>query len=439
MPEQDDAAIKAEADAEERTKALIKAAVEETAKQYRDASTTDVAKAVAAVAHTDGVDKAHLTRTEKVKEWDKALGVFAEGNLHTCSGRDENGTACRNQAHGLRFASYIMGLQTGAVEKAGLTEGTVAAGGALVPVEYWQDLVPTLESKVAVRAAGARVHPMPYRQTIIPRKTVGGTAAMVAEAGQGTVSTLTFNQITMTAHDIMAIAYFSNDLMRDSTPAAAEVIRDDLVLRVALLEDLQFIRGDGTGNNITGIKSQTGVNVTSIAATNGTQLTYAGATTGVETLMNLVEQANANFVKPAWLCHARTLHTIRGILDSQNRPIFLQAGVEFTGSGQLASLPGGTYRGTLLGFPLFVSNQIPINITKGTETAASELYFGDFSEAVIGQNQDVEVAISDSAPVNDGGTVYTFQSNQSVVRVLERVDFQLTHGPAFAACIDVKP
>src|SRR5207248_857750 len=108
-------------------------------------------------------------------------------------------------------------------------------------------------------------------------------------------------------------------------------------------------------------------------------------------LMNVLEVANVNFVRPAWLMAARTLHTIRTIVDSSGRPIFLDQfyNQSLGQSGSFATVPGGSYRGSLLGFPVFISNQIPVNLTKGTSTDTTEIYFVDMSECVIGQNQDV--------------------------------------------------
>ena len=92
--------------------------------------------------------------------------------------------------------------------------------------------------------------------------------------------------------------------------------------------------------------------------------------------------------------------------------------------------------GTLWGFPYRVTSQVLETMTAGgadTGGTQSEIYFGAFAHAVIGEALGMMVDASTEAAYSDGGTlVAAFSQDQTVVRVLAEHDFALRHDKAFA-------
>ena len=67
--------------------------------------------------------------------------------------------------------------------------------------------------------------------------------------------------------------------------------------------------------------------------------------------------------------------------------------------------------------------------TGGTQT---EVYFGCFAHAIIGEALGLVVDASQEAAYNDGSTVVAaFSRDQTVIRVMAEHDFALRHDKAF--------
>jgi len=78
-----------------------------------------------------------------------------------------------------------------------------------------------------------------------------------------------------------------------------------------------------------------------------------------------------------------------------------------------------------------MTTQIPLNLTKGSATNCSELYFGNWAEVLIGQWLGFEILAS-----NEAGTA--FASDQTWVRIISQVDIALRHAQSMCLCSDAK-
>jgi len=84
----------------------------------------------------------------------------------------------------------------------------------------------------------------------------------------------------------------------------------------------------------------------------------------------------------------------------------------------------------------FVTNQVPINLTKGTATDASEAYVGDFSQCWIGMRKQITVEVSRHAA--DSGSS-AFANMEVWVRAYLRADVVLAREDHFVVIDGIIP
>jgi len=294
-----------------------------------------------------------------------------------------------------------------------LAESVGTAGGYAVPPEFYPELIELLYDITVVRRAGARLAPMNSNTLLIPRLQAGATATYVGENANAPSSQQTLNQLQLTARKLMVLVPISNDLIRDSTPAADRWVRDDIVQ-----EDLAFIRGDGTVNTPIGILAAT--NAANIFTANtGTNPTLANVMADLRKIISNVERGRKlQMVKPGWLFGVRTKNYLYTLQTTTGAFIFRDE----------------MNQGKLLGYPFYATTAIPENLTV-TSTDSSELYFGDFTDFIIGENMAAEIEASREAAYFDtvsGQVIAAFSADQTVVRLIMRHDTGERHDKSFS-------
>ena len=314
------------------------------------------------------------------------------------------------------------------IEKA-MSSGDPTAGGFLVPPTMSQDVIELLRATGTVRSLGPMTLPMPNGTVKVPRITAGTTGYYVGENATITASEPETGQLTLSFKKLAALVPLSNDLIRYSSPAADTIVRDDAVLALAAREDLAFIRNDGTSSTPKGLKYWIrGANKFNAAST----VNLANVTIDLGKAIRLVMDANINLVigqagtgavtiRPGWIFAPRTWQYLFTVQTSNGVHAFKDE----------------MLRGTLFGWPFRVTTQIPITMTAaGADTGGtqSELYFGAFGHAVIGEAMGLIVdASQDAAYVNSAGTVVAaYSQDQAVIRVIAEHDFALRHDAAFS-------
>jgi hypothetical protein len=83
-----------------------------------------------------------------------------------------------------------------------------------------------------------------------------------------------------------------------------------------------------------------------------------------------------------------------------------------------------------------------VNITTGTSTDTSEIYFGsDWSEAWLGEEQALEIDVSNEASYDSGGGVWVsaWQNRQHLFRCVTTHDFALRRPQLFSVMTGVRP
>lgn len=324
-----------------------------------------------------------------------------------------------------RFSSVCFELWPGVgVDQRGqpavrvLSEGTAGAGGYVVPVEHSNKFVDMLRAASAfLRAfefAGGVPWPMATDELHIPAQTAAGVAYYPGENAAITASDQTYAEVVLNAKKVTALTKMSAEVFEDSNPRIEQIVMNDLMRVLGLDRDIKVARGDGTGSTPLGLLNITAVTKTSLGA-NGATPTFDNLVDAV----NRLDVANVPEDGRAWVIHPRTRTTLRKIKDTQNHYLWADP-----------SAPGDPP--TVWGYPVFMTTQIPINLTVGTSTDCSEIYLGAWAHLAYGQRKLLEIKASDEA-----GSA--FENDQVFIRAIERYDVDVLHGAAFDITTGVRP
>ena len=131
--------------------------------------------------------------------------------------------------------------------------------------------IDVLRARLVVAECGATILPDLQSDVSIPRRTGGATAFFVAESGNITESTGTFDSVTMSPKVMGAFSQFSYLMQLQATPEIETLIRNDFVALLANKLDQVALNGGGS-NEPTGILQTTGIGSVAIG-TNGGAIT----------------------------------------------------------------------------------------------------------------------------------------------------------------------
>lgn len=300
-----------------------------------------------------------------------------------------------------------------------------AGAGAFTPEILSMTFVPLLNSKAVVRRAaqelGGIIEDMDHGNLAFARQTAPSAPAYIAAEGDTVpYSQGTYDQLPLVAKRLGGIVAVSNDSLRYALGNFLEMVVNDLVTQAALVEDVAFLRGDGTGGQPAGIKEI----VDTVAA--GNVLTASTNTTPYlameENMMNLrtrIAEENGNLDALAFFMAPRPLGSMLGArMHDANG----------SGSGSYA-FEELRMNGTFLGHPVYDTAQLPTNLGGGTET---EIYGVCMDSVAIGNGRMLELLITKTGVYNDGSDKSTFNRDESAVRVIHSSDINLSHPLAAA-------
>lgn len=305
------------------------------------------------------------------------------------------------------------------------------AGGFLVPNQISADVIELLRPAAVVRSLGPNVIPMPNGKLEIPRITAGATAAYVGENANITKSEERFGLLRLAFRKLACVVPISNDLIRHASPNADMIVRDDVVRALASREDKAFLRDNGSDATPRGLKHW--IHATHKVAANGT-VNIDNVTADLGRCLQLIMAADIPLViqqnisaaqgavvdvRPGWIFSPRTYRYLTTVRLTQGPYAFRDE----------------MLRGTLFGFPFRVTSQVLETMTAGgadTGGTQSEVYFGCFAHAVIGESLGLSVDASQEAAYHDGSSVVAaFSQDQTVIRVMAEHDFALRHDKSF--------
>jgi HK97 family phage major capsid protein/HK97 family phage prohead protease len=251
------------------------------------------------------------------------------------------------------------------------------------------DFIDVLRNASSVMQAGATMLGGLSGDVKIPKKTAAAVAAWIAtEGGAATESEMTVGQVSLTPKTLGAFTDVTRQLLIQSSLDVENLIRNDLTSALALAIDLAALEGDGTGGAPTGILNQSGVNtVTAFSAANPT---FAE----VVSLETAVAEDNALMGNLAYILPA----SMNGALKTT---------VVDAGSGRFVSEGG-----QMNGYNAIVSNQ----------ATAGNLYFGNFSDCLIGMFGGLDLIV-DPYTASTTGTIRVVALQSVDVAVRNAVSF----------------
>jgi HK97 family phage major capsid protein len=291
-----------------------------------------------------------LTREMSVFDWCQQRGMFEPAD------------------QALSFDRYLSGLVTGrwdgAEHERALSEGTLTAGGHLVPTPLSARVIDLARNATRVFQAGAITVPMTVQTLKLARLAGENAPAWKSENASITDQDLTFDSVTFTARTMVRLIKLSLELFEDSDPSAEDVIARSLAGQVALELDRVALRGSGTPPEPQGVRNQSGVTVTTHGA-NGTAITTTTAYDWHLDARGVV--AGNNFTPNAHIQAPRTSVSLSKLREA-------------TTSAYLAPPPDM--------LPMLTTKTVPINLTVGTSTDTSEIYTAHWSQLMIGIRND---------------------------------------------------
>lgn len=197
----------------------------------------------------------------------------------------------------------------------------------------------------------------------------GATVSWVGEAAAKPVTDLSFSEVTFTYSKVAGIVVLTDELVRLSTPSAEEYVRNDLVKSIAKFMDEQLLDTSITATSSRPASLTNGVSATSASGYDADALYtdlntalagYDDAETGTDNIYLLMTPATA-----------RGISTMRNALGQ----------FEFN-----ALNPQG---GSLLGYPVLVSNSVPDNDIVFVKT--DEVWLADDGQTSIDASREATI------------------------------------------------
>jgi HK97 family phage major capsid protein len=303
----------------------------------------------------------------------KAIREYRNGNL---SGLEkemhEEGQRNNPQGQGLQIP-YII-LNQGELRAATATgvSGEVDAGD-FVPTEL-RGFIDNLRERMVLAQMGADFITGLSGNVDFPKKTSDVTATWESEMGEVSASDIGASKVSLTPHRLSALTKISKQLMLQSSPDVERIVRDSLLF--ATMNKLQqtAINGATGGDNPVGILNNSSITNTVDFGANG-----AGNPTHEKMVEFETKIAvdNADMGKLAYLSNAK----VRGYLKTLAKD---------SGSGRFVF-----ENNEVNGYPFYVTNHVPSNLTEGTHTTEdlSAMIFGNWEDLIIAQFGGLDIIV----------------------------------------------
>lgn len=282
-------------------------------------------------------------------------------------------------------------------------------GGFLIPEQYSDEVIPLLRNKAVFRSMGARSLPLDGGNLNIPRMLGGATSYYVGENQDAKASKPSFGNMRLSAKKLVTMVPISNDLIRSTSAEADRIVRDDMIQSMALAEDYAALYGKGTEFSPRGVFNTDGVEKIKLSS----DIDSDNLGNFVGTLMS----KNINWNNVGWVFNGRVWNKLYHLKTTTGAYLHRE------------ELNAGKF----LGFPYKVTNQIE---SKGVNLA-TDIFFGDFAEFLIGEDMGLEMMASTEATYQDGNElVSAFSRDQTVIKVTSKHDFGVRHPEAFVIGTD---
>lgn len=273
-----------------------------------------------------------------------------------------------------------------------LTTTSPAQGGYLIPTEFHDHIIKSLEEKNILREISHVISTASEHKIII--QATAPAADWISEGQTINFTSETFTKKTLGAYKLAASIRISNELLEDSYYNLENHIANEFSEAIAKKEEQAFFNGDGQGKPLGLLTQMTDPN-TAI-----TSITTAGASLNADDLINTVYALGSGYRQNAsWIMNNATLAVTRKLKDANQNYLWEN------------SLSSDT-PARLLGYPVYTSENVPA-LAAGNLVAI----FGDFSKYIIGQRGEMIFK-----PLHEVRAL----SDETVFLIIERVDAVLS-------------
>ena len=272
--------------------------------------------------------------------------------------------------------------------------------GVVLPSAVSGEILSKMQEASIIQSAARRLA-LPGAGSVIDTITGEPTAAWVSETGEKPVSNATVGAKTLRGYKLAVIETFSNEFRRDKAALYNELV-NRLPQALAKKFDTTAFFGTVPGSDFDTLNAVTSIDFEAAP--------YDALVSALETIGVAGYDMNGIIVSPA----AEAL--MFGAKDGNDRPLFINN----------AQTDGSI--GAALGRPVFKSR----HAVEGTSAGDTIGFAGDWSQAIWGTVEDVQIAISDQASLVSGeSTINLFQQNMFAVRAEIEVGFVVGDANAF--------
>jgi len=300
-----------------------------------------------------------------------------------------------------------------------LSSDQLQDGGGFVPDNQANDFIEFLYDTAVVRRAGAQSIEMPAGGIKVPVQDGSVSSEWIADnGGSATESQPSFAEKRMEAKKLATMVVLSNDLIRRSPRGVEQLVLTDMRRRALIEEDSAFILGDGQNGKPKGIYHQMAAANKFERGLDGGKVTLDSIIRDLMKSVYKVEKNNIVPQTPGWIMNPRTVRYLMTLRGSDSFPFMAQLS-----------------QGELLGAPVHMTNALPQTLDDSGDNDNDETraFYGDFSQALIGDTLNLRAMSSQEATIKMGGNFRSMlQDDLRAVVLFHEVDFMLRHTESFA-------
>lgn len=193
-----------------------------------------------------------------------------------------------------------------------LGSGAGSAGALVQPMQMPGILMPGLR-RLTIRDLLAQGRTTSNAVEYVRENVYTNSAAPVAEGALKPESNLTFTKQTANVKTIAHWIQASRQIMSDA-PQLESYVNDRLIYGLRLKEESQVLAGDGTGDNLPGLKT--------VATDYDAALNVAGDTMADKIAHAIYQVSESEFEASGIILHPRDWHSIALMKDAEGRYIF---------------------------------------------------------------------------------------------------------------------
>jgi HK97 family phage major capsid protein len=312
---------------------------------------------------TGGFVREGITEAERKFSLQRALRAAVTGDWSNAENELEAGRAIEERS-GRASEGFYVPLSLFLAEKRDLTVST--EGTDVVPTDF-QELIGPLANRAFCIQAGARLLTGLRGDVQFPRRTNTATVQWKAEGvALDSETTPTFSKVSMSPNMMGAYLDVTRQMLVQADSLNMEqVLRDDLSASISTELDRVCLHGSGSGAEPQGIRGYTGVGAVECGDPDGAAPDWGD----IVALETEIAQDNADVGRLAYITNPKVRSKLRRTLkfgtDNEGT---------IWGSGPLP----------LNGYPAYATNQVASNLTKGGGSNLSAIFFGNWTDLIIG-------------------------------------------------------